>query len=120
VLLLNAVLTVEAHKAGSHGRIAKWEAFTDEVLRAVCRAHAARGVVFLLWGGYAKKKAKVVGAGGRHVVLTAAHPSPLAANRGGWFGCGHFRRVNQVLAERGVEPIDWTRTHVDAPPAVGS
>lgn len=60
VLLLNAVLTVEAHRAGSHGRVAGWEAFTDDVLRAVCRAHAAKGVVFLLWGGYAKKKAVVI------------------------------------------------------------
>ncbi|GAB0495837.1 hypothetical protein MMPV_007144 [Pyropia vietnamensis] len=140
VLLLNAVLTVEAHRAGSHGNVAGWEAFTDDVLRAVCRSHASKGVVFLLWGGYAKKKAAVItadgrggkakrgapgGAGaagggvGRHTILAAAHPSPLAANRGGWFGCGHFRRANEVLAARGLPTIDWARTHAGEVPEGG-
>lgn len=106
VLLLNSVLTVEAHQAASHkGR--GWEQFTDAVIAAV--AAQDRAIVFLLWGSYAQKKAAFVqdiGAGGRHLVLRAAHPSPLSAHNG-WFGCRHFSAANAFLIAQGQPPIDW-------------
>ncbi len=106
VLLLNSVLTVEAHQAASHkGR--GWEEFTDAVIHLV--AQKPEPVVFLLWGSYAQKKAAFVESidqGGRHLVLKAAHPSPLSAHNG-FFGCRHFSQTNAFLAERGMEPVDW-------------
>jgi uracil-DNA glycosylase len=106
VLLLNSVLTVEAHQAASHkGR--GWEQFTDAVIAAV--AAQDRAIVFMLWGSYAQKKAAFVqdiGAGGRHLVLRAAHPSPLSAHNG-WFGCRHFSAANTFLIAQGQPPIDW-------------
>ena len=102
VLLLNATLTVRAHEAGSHqGR--GWEQFTDTVIRKVSegREHA----VFLLWGRYAQAKAPLIDAR-RHLVLCAAHPSPLSAARG-FFGCRHFSKANAWLAAQGMEPVDW-------------
>lgn len=102
VLMLNAVLTVRAHEANSH-KNRGWERFTDAILRSV-NAHPER-VVFVLWGGYAKKKAKLV-TGAQHLVLTSAHPSPLSAHRG-FFGSRPFSRVNAALAEAGRAEIDW-------------
>lgn len=102
VLLLNATLTVRAHTAGSHQRKG-WEAFTD---KAIAELSARRsGLVFLLWGRYAKDKAALIDHR-RHHILTAAHPSPLSAHNG-FFGCGHFSRANQYLREQGIEPINW-------------
>ncbi|MFO1493647.1 MAG: uracil-DNA glycosylase [Lysobacterales bacterium] len=102
VLLLNAVLTVERARAGSHqGK--GWEAFTD---RIVALLNAEReGLVFMLWGSYAQAKGKIVDAR-RHLVLRAPHPSPLSAYRG-FIGCAHFSRANAWLKARGLTPIDW-------------
>lgn len=103
VLLLNATLTVEAHRAGSHQNHG-WEQFTDQAI-----AHLAterEGIVFMLWGNYAKQKGRFIDRT-RHLVLTAAHPSPLSANRGGWFGNHHFSQANAYLVSRGQSPIEW-------------
>jgi uracil-DNA glycosylase len=102
VLLLNSVLTVEMGQAASHQRKG-WEGFTDAVIRLV----AARDepVVFLLWGAYAQRKADFVDTS-RHLVLKAAHPSPLSAHNG-FLGCKHFSQTNAFLEGRGLKPIDW-------------
>lgn len=102
VLLLNAVLTVRAHQANSH-KDHGWETFTDAILRAVNAR--PEPVVFLLWGAYAQKKAVLIDER-RHVVLRAAHPSPLSAYKG-FLGCRHFSRANQALTQAGFSPIDW-------------
>jgi uracil-DNA glycosylase len=102
VLLLNAVLTVERGRAGSHQGMG-WETFTDRVVDVLNRERD--GLVFLLWGSYAQKKGAIVDAH-RHCVLKAPHPSPLSAHRG-FFGCGHFVRANEYLQQRGVTGIDW-------------
>ncbi|PSJ45963.1 uracil-DNA glycosylase [Zobellella taiwanensis] len=102
VLMLNTVLTVEAGKAHSHARLG-WETFTDHVIRAV-NDHC-QGVVFLLWGSHAQKKGAMIDPA-RHHVLAAPHPSPLSAHRG-FFGCRHFSRTNELLAQQGKAPIDW-------------
>ena len=103
VLLLNATLTVRAHQAASHQRKG-WEEFTDAAIRAL---NAGRNhLVFILWGGYARSKKQLIDTS-RHLVLESVHPSPLSANRGGWFGNHHFSRCNQYLAEHGIEPIKW-------------
>jgi uracil-DNA glycosylase len=102
VLLLNAVLTVERGRAGSHqGR--GWETFTDRIVAILNEQRS--GLVFLLWGGYAQKKGAIVDRQ-KHCVLSAPHPSPLSAHRG-FMGCGHFAQANNYLAERDQEPIDW-------------
>ena len=102
VLLLNAVLTVEAGKPGSHaGR--GWERFTDFVIQQLNQKRT--GLVFLLWGSYAQKKAAFVDRA-RHLVLEAPHPSPLSAHRG-FIGCGHFSKANEYLLLHGVTPIEW-------------
>lgn len=101
VLLLNAVLTVRAGEPTSHSGIG-WQTFTDAVIRTV--SDHREGVVFLLWGNYARSKAPLID-GTRHLVLEAAHPSPLA--RGAFFGCRHFSRCNDWLAAHGQTPIDW-------------
>ncbi|WP_019834296.1 uracil-DNA glycosylase [Sphingomonas sp. PR090111-T3T-6A] len=106
VLLLNSVLTVEMGLAASH-RDRGWEKFTDAVIRLV--AARQEPVVFLLWGSYAQKKAGFIPSverGGHHLVLKAAHPSPLSAHNG-FFGCRHFSKANAFLKERGMTPIDW-------------
>lgn len=103
VLLLNATLTVRAHQAGSHQRRG-WEQFTDAVIQAVAREK--EHVVYMLWGGFAKTKAAFVNQTA-NLVLQSAHPSPLSANRGGWFGNHHFSRCNQYLQQTGQEPIQW-------------
>ena len=103
VLLLNAVLTVEDGKPGSHqGR--GWEGFTDHVVEVLNRER--EGLVFLLWGSYAQKKGAVIDSR-RHRVLKAPHPSPLSAHRG-FLGCGHFSSTNQYLANTGQSPIGWS------------
>ena len=102
VLLLNATLTVEAHRAGSHQRHG-WEQFTDSVI-----AHLAEhrdNLVFILWGSYAIGKGAFIDRN-RHLVLTSVHPSPLSAHRG-FFGNHHFSRTNQYLIEHGKTPIEW-------------
>jgi uracil-DNA glycosylase len=102
VLLLNSVLTVEMAQAASHqGR--GWERFTDAIIRLVNAREAP--VVFMLWGSYAQKKAAFVDTS-RHLVLKAAHPSPLSAHNG-FLGCRHFSKANAFLIENGVKPIDW-------------
>lgn len=103
VLLLNATLTVRAHQAGSHQRHG-WERFTDA---AISRLNEGRDhLVFILWGGYARSKASLIDRS-RHLVLESVHPSPLSANRGGWFGNHHFSRCNEYLAGHGMGPINW-------------
>ncbi|MGF1526791.1 MAG: uracil-DNA glycosylase [Candidatus Competibacterales bacterium] len=103
VLLLNAVLTVRAHKANSHqGR--GWETFTDAILQAV--AAQPKRVVFVLWGNYARKKRPLVAAS-HHAVVESAHPSPLSANRG-FFGSHPFSKIDQLLGEAGRTTVDWS------------
>ena len=102
VLLLNATLTVAAHRAGSHqGR--GWETFTDAVVRAL--ATGREHLVFILWGSYAQKKGAFIDRR-RHCVICSAHPSPLSAYRG-FFGSKPFSRANAYLKANGIEPIDW-------------
>lgn len=101
VLLLNAVLTVRCGEAASHSKIG-WEEFTDAVIR--CISDNTEGVVFLLWGNFARSKRDLIDRT-RHHVLEAAHPSPLA--RGAFFGCRHFSQTNSLLTSYGRTPIDW-------------
>ncbi|WP_244782843.1 uracil-DNA glycosylase [Acinetobacter sp. F-1] len=103
VLLLNAVLTVEAGQPTSHQKRG-WEEFTDQVIDVLNeqREH----IVFILWGAYAQRKGQRINQD-KHLVLKAAHPSPLAANRGGFFGCKVFSKSNNYLKQHGIEPIDW-------------
>ena len=101
VLLLNAVLTVRAGIAASHSKIG-WEEFTDAVIRYI--SDNCEGVVFLLWGNFARSKSALIDRT-RHHVLEAAHPSPLA--RGAFFGCRHFSQTNALLTAQGKAPIDW-------------
>lgn len=101
VLLLNTALTVLSGQPASHSRIG-WQEFTDAVIRTV--SERCDGVVFLLWGRFAQGKAPLIDPA-RHLVLTAAHPSPLAG--GAFFGCRHFSRTNAYLISRGKTPIDW-------------
>lgn len=101
VLLLNASLTVQAGMPNSHSNIG-WTEFTDAVIRWL--SGHREGIVFLLWGSYARAKRALIDTS-RHHVLEAAHPSPLA--RGAFFGCRHFSKTNEILAKEGLEPIDW-------------
>ena len=102
VLLLNAVLTVEQSQPAAHqGK--GWETFTDEVISAISAQR--EGVVFLLWGSYARSKKKLIDTR-KHLVLEAPHPSPLSAHRG-FLGCGHFSKANAYLQQHGQQPIDW-------------
>lgn len=103
VLLLNATLTVCAHIAGSHHNKG-WEQFTDAVIEKL--SEEKEGLVFMLWGGPAKKKGAKINAS-KHLILNSGHPSPLAANRGYWFGNKHFSKANKYLRENGKKPIDW-------------
>ena len=102
MLLLNAVLTVERGRAGSHqGR--GWETFTDRIVAIL--NEQCDGLVFMLWGSYAQKKGAIVDRD-RHCVLAGPHPSPLSAHRG-FFGCRHFSKANRYLVAHGKAPIDW-------------
>jgi uracil-DNA glycosylase len=103
VMLLNATLTVRAHQAGSHQRQG-WETFTDDVIKLL--SEEREHLVFILWGGYARSKAPLID-GSKHLVLQAVHPSPLSANRGGWFGNRHFSKTNAYLTQYGMTPINW-------------
>lgn len=103
VLLLNATLTVKSHEAGSHQRKG-WEQFTDAVIQEI--SNKREGVIFLLWGGYAKKKGAKINKG-KHHILTSGHPSPLSANRGYWFGNKHFSKTNELLQLMGQSIINW-------------
>ncbi|MDP2227916.1 MAG: uracil-DNA glycosylase [Moraxellaceae bacterium] len=104
VLMLNSVLSVQAGLAASHQGHG-WETFTDAVIRTL--NEQCEHLVFLLWGSYAQRKGRFIDAQ-KHLVLKAAHPSPLAANRGGWFGCRHFSQTNQYLVAQGKTPVDWS------------
>ncbi len=101
VLMLNAVLTVQAGIAASHGRIG-WQEFTDAVIRSL--SERRDGLVFLLWGNFARSKRALIDTS-RHFVLEAAHPSPLAG--GAFFGCRHFSKTNEILLREGKTPIEW-------------
>lgn len=102
VLLLNAVLTVRAHQPGSHAGKG-WERFTDSIIHRV--SEKGDRVVFVLWGGYARKKLALIDTG-RHTVIQSAHPSPLSARRG-FFGSRPFSAINQALRAAGKPPVDW-------------
>lgn len=107
VLLLNAALTVEKSKPKSH--TAKWTMFTDALIEGL--AASQRNIVFMLWGGDAKKKKKLIHkyvSTQGHLILEAAHPSPLSANKGGWFGTRHFSKANDYLVNNGFKRIDWS------------
>lgn len=101
VLLLNASLTVEEGKAGSHARIG-WQQFTDAAITSL--SNQREGIIFLLWGNFAKQKANLIDHS-KHHILTAVHPSPLAG--GAFIGCGHFAETNRILLSRGEQPINW-------------
>ena len=103
VLLLNASLTVEENKPMSHSKIG-WHHFTDDVIRII--SERKEHVVFLLWGAFAKSKQELIDRS-KHLILTAAHPSPLSAHNG-FFGCRHFSKANQWLEDHGIAPIDWS------------
>jgi uracil-DNA glycosylase len=102
VLLLNAVLTVEKSKAGSHAKKG-WEEITDAIIHAL--SVQGQNIVFMLWGAYAEKKGRLIDSE-KHLVLTAAHPSPLSAHRG-WFGSQHFSKANKYLTKSGRNEINW-------------
>jgi len=101
VLMLNAVLTVRSGQPTSHSNIG-WQSFTDAVIRTI--SERCEGIVFLLWGNYARSKAALIDTS-RHYILEAAHPSPLA--RGAFFGCRHFSKTNDILISQGKTAIDW-------------
>lgn len=102
VLLLNSLLTVRARKAGSH-KGKGWETFTDAAISAINKHR--EGIIFFLWGNYAKQKGQYINQE-KHYVLTASHPSPFSAHNG-FFGCKHFSRANELLIQQGKEPINW-------------
>ncbi len=103
VLLLNSVLTVEENKPNSH-KGKGWEKITSKVISLL--NERPDPVIFMLWGGNAKALGKNIDTT-KHYVLSAVHPSPLSANQGGWFGCKHFSKCNEILKSLGKEPIDW-------------
>lgn len=102
VMLLNASLTVEAAQPMSHSKIG-WHHFTDAVIRTI--SEQKEHIVFMLWGRFAQSKETLIDTG-KHLVLKAAHPSPLSAHNG-FFGCGHFKKTNDYLEKHGIDPIDW-------------
>jgi uracil-DNA glycosylase len=103
VLLLNSTLTVRANEAGSHQKKG-WEIFTDAVIKSI--SDEKEKVVFMLWGKYAQDKGAMIDSS-KHFILKAKHPSPMAANYGGWFGTKHFSQANAYLKEQGLEEIVW-------------
>lgn len=102
VFMINATLTVEAHKAGSHQKKG-WEQFTDAVIKKI--ADERENIVFLLWGSYAQKKANLIDEN-KHCILKSVHPSPLSAYRG-FFGCKHFSKTNEYLESKNIKSINW-------------
>lgn len=103
VLLLNATLTVRAHQANSHATLG-WQSFTDAAIKAL--ATQREHLVYMLWGGFARGKSYMINKQ-NNLVLESVHPSPLSANRGGWFGQHQFSRCNAYLEQNGIEPIKW-------------
>ena len=103
VLLLNASLTVRQAEANSHQKIG-WQKFTDSVIQQL--SEKREGIVFLLWGGFAKKKGAKIDSS-KHHILSSGHPSPLSANRGYWFGNRHFSKTNEILSSLGKTEINW-------------
>lgn len=103
VFLLNTCLTVREHEAFSHSRKG-WEIFTDAVIKVI--SDRQENVVFMLWGGPARQKKKLIDTT-KHLILESVHPSPLSANKGGWFGNHHFSKCNEWLSQHGREPIKW-------------
>jgi uracil-DNA glycosylase len=101
--MLNAVLTVESAKPNSH-KGKGWEGFTSRILELLNERE--KPVIFLLWGGNAKALGKKI-TNPNHIVLTSSHPSPMSANQGGWFGCKHFSKTNEILQSLNIQPIDW-------------
>lgn len=103
VLMLNAVLTVRHKQPASHQKQG-WENFTDAVIQKI--SEQKEGVIFMLWGNFAKSKQALIDQN-KHHILTAAHPSPFSAHNG-FFGCRHFSQANEILTKQGMQPIDWT------------
>ena len=103
VLLLNATLSVRAHQANSHSKLG-WQTFTDAAIMRLSKNRT--NIVFMLWGGYARNKKYLIDTS-RHCILEAVHPSPLSANRGGWFGNHHFSKCNEYLLATNQTPIEW-------------
>lgn len=103
VLLLNATLTVRAHAANSHQALG-WQNFTDAAIETI-NTHREH-IVFMLWGGFARSKKRLIDTN-RHCIIESVHPSPLSANRGGWFGQHQFSRCNAYLKQQGLDEIDW-------------
>jgi uracil-DNA glycosylase len=103
VLLLNSVLTVRANTPGSHAKIG-WQSFTSHIIQDLNARE--KPIVFMLWGNYAQQLGKNID-GSKHFVIRSAHPSPLSANRGGWFGSKPFSNANEFLVKSGIEPIQW-------------
>lgn len=103
VLLLNATLSVRAHQANSHSTLG-WQTFTDAAIRALAKER--EHVVYMLWGGFARSKAQMIDRQ-KNLVLESVHPSPLSANRGGWFGQHQFSKANAYLESIGEKPIEW-------------
>lgn len=107
ILLLNCALTVRQSGPGSH--LAIWKPFIEELLQNI--SEQVNNMIFLLWGGFAKNKRGNIKSIDTHHLLEANHPSPLSANRGGWFGNDHFNQVNQILKTRHKTPIQWTQSN---------
>lgn len=114
VLLLNTTLTVEESKPNSHQKLG-WNLFTDAIIQKISKEK--KDVVFLLWGGFAQKKEVLIDEY-THCVLTATHPSPLGANKGGWFGCQHFSKTNLYLDILGIKKINWKIEDKNQPPTL--
>jgi len=103
VLLLNAILTVQKKKAGSHGKKG-WEQFTDAAIQKL--SNERKNLVFLLWGKFAQNKSSLISSENGHLILKAPHPSPFSAHTG-FLGCRHFSKTNDFLKEKGIKTIDW-------------
>ena len=103
VLLLNATLTVRAHEANSHQKLG-WSQFTDAAIKAL--SEHRKGLVYMLWGSYARSKRYLINQQ-QNLILESVHPSPLSANRGGWFGQHQFSRCNAYLESKGITPVNW-------------
>tara|TARA_B100000767_G_C19773147_1_gene541176 strand:+ start:3767 stop:4441 length:675 start_codon:yes stop_codon:yes gene_type:complete len=103
VLLLNSILTVEENRPGSHKKKG-WETFTDEIIKHI--SNNKQNIVFMLWGNYSKMKSKLIDES-KHLILTSGHPSPMAANRGYWFGNKHFSKANKYINKKKGESIQW-------------